>query len=260
MGPALIHSWDIPVKFAPMTTANLTLKLRSYDDEATKHHHDYHQLVLPVAGALSLTIDNTGGEVCDQQAAVIPAGKDHGFAALAHNRFLVADVPEALAPALERLPLFIALDPALSHYIAFLHHQLTLGGDSRGTERQMLLLLIQLLQERHAEAVNIDRRVAVAKAYLDEHFQQPISLAGLAGVANLSVRQLSDLFRQQVGMTPQQYLTEKRMQRAWQLLETSTQSIQGIAEQVGYTSLAAFSDRFRKHFGRSPRYFRQSGK
>ena len=243
-----------------MTSANLTLELRSYDDEAIKHHHDYHQLVLPVAGALSLTIDNTGGEVHGEQAAVIPAGKDHGFAALAHNRFLVADVPEALAPALERLPLFVSLDPALSHYVTFLHQQLAQGGSSQGTERQMLLLLIQLLQERHAEAVNIDRRVAVAKAYLDEHFQQPVSVTRLSALANLSVRQLNELFRRQVGMTPQHYLTEKRMQQAWKLLEGSNLSIGAVAAQVGYSSQAAFSDRFRKHFGQAPSHFRRTTK
>ena len=243
-----------------MDHTNPTLEIRSYDDEARTHHHDHHQLVLPVAGQLSLTIHRTEGRVSESQAAVIPAGFDHGFAADNPNRFLVADVPAALAPALERLPLFLPLDPTLAHYIAFLHQQLAQGIGGRNTERQMLMLLIQLFQERHQASVKMDRRIALAQAYLDEHYQQPVSLAGLAGVAYLSVRQLSDLFRQQVGMTPQQYLTEKRMQRAWQLLETSPLSIQAIAEQVGYTSLAAFSDRFRKHFGQSPRYFRQRGK
>ncbi|MDX1590191.1 MAG: AraC family transcriptional regulator [Oleiphilaceae bacterium] len=243
-----------------MDHTNPTLEIRSYDDEARTHHHDHHQLVLPVAGQLALTIHHTEGRVSEEQAAVIPAGFDHGFAADNPNRFLVADVPAALAPALERLPLFIPLDRSLAHYIAFLNQQLAQGVGGRNTERQMLMLLIQLFQERHQESLGMDRRIALATAYLDEHFQQPASLAGLAGVAHLSVRQLSELFRQQVGMTPQQYLTEKRMQRAWQLLETSPLSIQAIAEQVGYTSLAAFSDRFRRHFGQSPRYFRQSGK
>ncbi len=243
-----------------MDNTDLTLEIRSYDDEARKHHHDHHQLVLPMAGKLSLTIHHREGEVNADQAAVIPAGYDHGFAADQPNRFLVADVPAALAPALDRLPLFLPLDPTLGQYIAFLNQQLTQGIGGRHTERQMLLLLIQLLQERHGATPGLDRRIALARTYLDEHFEQSVSLTGLASVARLSVRQLSELFRKQVGMTPQQYLLERRMQQAWHLLETSSLSIQAIAERVGYASLAAFSDRFRKHFGHSPRYFRQYDK
>lgn len=60
-------------------------------------------------------------------------------------------------------------------------------------------------------------------------------------------------------MTPQQYLIERRMQRAWQLLSETDLQVQQVAERVGYSNLAAFSDRFRRHFGRSPRQFRRYG-
>jgi AraC-like DNA-binding protein len=161
---------------------------------------------------------------------------------------------------LERLPAFIPLDTTLAHYVCFLHQQLLQGVGSRSSERQMLLLLIQLLQERFGESLRLDRRVDAARAYLDQHFHQTVSLSQLARVANLSPRHLSDLFRRQLGMTPLQYLTEKRMQRAWQLLEVGELNVQQVADRVGYSNLAAFSDRFRKHFGQSPRYFRQIAK
>jgi len=57
-----------------------------------------------------------------------------------------------------------------------------------------------------------------------------------------------------------QYQTEKRMQRAWQMLELGAQSVEQVANSVGYGSLSAFSDRFRKHFGQSPRNIRQNDK
>lgn len=240
-----------------MTPTDLALELRSYAIETSTHSHDHHQLVLPVAGTLTLSINGRGGKVSDHRAAVIAAGHDHDFAATEANRFLVADVPEALAPALDRLPMFFELDPALTHYVQFLHQQALSGGTTLNTQRQMLLLLIQLMEERHRETIRTDRRVAVAKSYLDEHFRQPVSLAQLARLAHLSPRQLSELFQRQVGMSPHHYLTERRMQQAWHLLETSALSVQAIAEQVGYTSAAAFSDRFRKHFGQSPTRFRQ---
>ncbi|MFY0665524.1 MAG: helix-turn-helix domain-containing protein [Natronospirillum sp.] len=243
-----------------MTEPELGLHIRSYSEEGQKHSHNHHQLVLPLTGKLSLSIENVDGGVEHNKAAIIPSGSDHAYSASDENRFLVADVPEGLAPALERLPLFVELDRALLHYVQFLHHQVQQGGASFRSEHQMLLLLIQLLQERHGTRLNLDRRVAAAKHYVDEHFHQKITVAHLSAVAHLSTRQLNELFRHQIGMTPHQYLTELRMREAWRLLEQSDLSIQRIADAVGYSSLSTFSDRFAQHFRKSPSYFRRNPK
>ncbi|WP_338087294.1 AraC family transcriptional regulator [Marinobacter daepoensis] len=241
-----------------MPDSAISLHLRTYDDEVKQHTHSHHQIVLPLAGALALSVDAQEGEVAHRNAAIIPAGRGHGFLANTENRFLVADVPEGLAPALERLPCFVELDRAMLHYVQFLHHQM--GSGTVYTQQQMLLLLIQLLQERHGGALKLDRRVLAAKQFIDEHFRQPVTGKSLAGIANLSVRQLNDLFRAQVGMTPHQYLTELRMKEAWRLLEQSGMSMQRVADAVGYQSLSSFSDRFRNHFGKAPSHFRRKSK
>lgn len=235
---------------------NVTLDLRSYSDEALEHQHDYHQLVLPVMGGMEMSVSGSHQLLQGSYAAVVPAGAQHGCFADTDNRFVVADIPSDLAPALARLPEFIELDPALTHYVSFLHQQIINGeGGSKASQtsqRQMLLLLIQLLQEGYGETDALDKRIQRAKQYLDDHYAKPVTLVELAAFANISPRQLSELFRRQLSMTPQQYLIEKRMQQAWQLLEQEPLSVQQVADRVGYATVAAFSDRFRKHFGRSP--------
>lgn len=243
-----------------MANQLLSLDLRSYNREARSHQHDYHQLVLPVSGELAMRIGDREDVAFEGRLAVVAAGRQHEFSAARQNCFVVADIPAALAPELERLPPFIELDAALADYVRFLHRQLEQGDTYQTTQRQMLLLLVQLLTERFGGSGNIDRRILAARAYLDENFQAPVSSTELAAVAHLSVRQLGELFRRSLGMSPQQYLTEKRMQRAWQLLETSDLAVQQIADRVGYTSLSSFSHRFREHFGYSPRHFRRIGK
>ncbi|QEQ97785.1 AraC family transcriptional regulator [Neptunomonas concharum] len=244
-----------------MASINLILELRSYGSEAHTHQHDYHQLVLPVSGALEMSVGNSAGVAHENRAAVIAAGEDHGFAASSSNAFVVADISERLAPELAKLPAFITLDPVIAHYVSFLHSQLSQDKNrSQSSERQMLLLLIQLLKERYGETLAIDKRIETARIYLDQHFEQPVSLALLSTIAHLSRRQLSELFKQEIGMTPHQYLTEKRMQQAWKLLEAQQLSIQEVADQVGYNNLSAFSDRFKKYFGYSPRHFRSISK
>jgi len=44
------------------------------------------------------------------------------------------------------------------------------------------------------------------------------------------------------------------------LLEAGHLKVQMVADRVGYSSQAAFSDRFRQYFGYSPRNYRQIGK
>ncbi|MDX1553719.1 MAG: AraC family transcriptional regulator [Marinobacter sp.] len=243
-----------------MKHSEIGLHIRTYQNEGKSHSHDHHQLVLPLVGTLSLSVDAMEGEVAQHRAAIIPSGTGHGYASADDNRFLVADVPENLAPALDKLPCFVDLDPALLQYVQFLHAQLQNGTVSDFTQHQMLLLLIQLLQERHGSRLKLDRRVHAAKQFLADHFSHPLSLAEAAAVAHLSIRQLNDLFRRQVGMTPHQYLTELRMKEAWRLLEQSELSVQRVADAVGYSSLSAFSDRFRSHFGKAPSHFRRISK
>lgn len=243
----------------PMQLSNLTLDLRSYSPDTDNHQHDYHQLVLPIAGQLDIAVGNQSGRVNTDQAAIISAGEEHKFSGSADNCFVVADIPNILAPELEQLPAFIHLSPSLNQYVCFLHQQLQ-EYNSDSSQRQMLLLLIQLLQEQCGKTLKLDRRISTAQSYLDNHFNTEISISKLATIANLSSRQLSELFRKQLGMTPHQYLIERRMQHAWQLLERESLSIQQVADAVGYTSLSAFSDRFRKHFDIPPSYFRRSGK
>lgn len=243
-----------------MADSTPNLALRSYQQTFHIHAHKYHQVVLPLKGELLLDIAGQRGEVCHQQAALISAGQYHGFNPLDENRFVVVDIPIALAPTLPQLPSFIPLDNGLNHYIQFLEQQLQQNVLSHTCKQQMLSLLLQLLQERCGPIGQIDPRIAAARHYIEHNFQHNISLQQLASVANLSIRQLNELFQHHLGTSPQQYLIAKRMQQAQNLLETSNLSIQHIAEQVGYTSLASFSKRFRQHVGYSPRHFRQLGK
>ncbi len=243
-----------------MNAHHLSLDLRSYKEEVQAHQHDYHQLVFSVDGSLDIDVGGLEGRVSEHTASVIHAGQNHHFSADKKNQFLVADISGSLATELVSVPRFISIDDALTHYIRFLRQTLIQGCSSINSERQMLILLIHMLRERYGIQMAEDKRIEAARVHIDRYFSEPISLKQLACVASLSIRQLSELFRQQVGMTPQQYLIDKRMQEARHLLNTECLTVQQIADKVGYQNLSAFSDRFRQHFGQSPRQVRQKDK
>ncbi len=207
-----------------------------------------------------MCVDENEGYVCQKLAAVISAGQNHGFSSIDHNQFLVADIPSVLAPELNTLPNFISLDDSMLQYNHFLRTSLMQGNTHHNSQRQMLVLLVQLLKERFCTHKPIDHRIQSAQNYIDHYYNQTITLAEVAAIAHLSTRQLSQLFKDHFNTTPLSYQIEKRMQHALHLLETSNASIESIAESVGYKNLSAFSGRFKKHFNCSPKHIRQINK
>ncbi|MBB6049015.1 helix-turn-helix domain-containing protein [Armatimonas rosea] len=102
-----------------------------------------------------------------------------------------------------------------------------------------------------------DSRVAAAMAYLIENLAQPLTLTEVAASTGLSVSRLSHRFKDEVGITPGQFLERERLARAAQLLQLTTRPIAAIAEEVGFASPIHFSLRFKKAFGHNPRAFRK---
>ena len=104
-----------------------------------------------------------------------------------------------------------------------------------------------------------DIRVAAAMAFLIENLAQPLTLTRVARDVGLSVSRLSHRFKDEVGITPGQFLERERLARACQLLQLTTRPIAAIAEEVGFASPIHFSLRFKKAFAVSPREFRKRG-
>ena len=78
-----------------MKHSEIGLHLRTYEEEGKSHSHDHHQLVLPLVGTLSLSVDAKEGKVAQHRAAIIPAGIGHGYAATDDNRFWLQMSPKA---------------------------------------------------------------------------------------------------------------------------------------------------------------------
>ena len=51
-----------------MKYSEIGLHIRTYEDEGKSHSHDHHQLVLPLVGTLSLSVDAKAGEVARKRS------------------------------------------------------------------------------------------------------------------------------------------------------------------------------------------------
>ncbi|WP_299922754.1 AraC family transcriptional regulator [uncultured Nocardioides sp.] len=93
--------------------------------------------------------------------------------------------------------------------------------------------------------------------HLDRHFAEPFDLDHLAGLAGMSRFHFLRSFALTYGVTPAAYLSERRVERAQDLLRAANLTVTEVCHAVGYSSLGSFSARFRAIVGESPSDFQR---
>lgn len=91
-----------------------------------------------------------------------------------------------------------------------------------------------------------------------DHLDEDLTLATLASKAHLSTRTLSRRFEAETGRGAQQWVTERRVERARALLEDTSMSVTEIAFATGFGSLASFRRQFARLSGTTPRAYRET--
>jgi AraC-like DNA-binding protein len=142
------------------------------------------------------------------------------------------------------------------------------GFGAAGAIRGILLQLISLACQRHEAPLleqaarhsgRSSRRDALQRVmrYVREHLGEEISLNDAAAAAMLSPNYLAHLLKKQTDRTFTELVTERRLERAKELLLTSSIRIGDIALQCGFSDADYFSRRFRQLIGVTPRQFRE---
>jgi transcriptional regulator GlxA family with amidase domain len=94
-----------------------------------------------------------------------------------------------------------------------------------------------------------------ARDHADRHFAEQLTLHDLAAVAMLSKYHFLRLFRAAYGQTPAAYVSERRVERAQDLLRRTNLTVTEVCHAVGFSSLGSFSSRFTEITGESPSVF-----
>ena len=96
-----------------------------------------------------------------------------------------------------------------------------------------------------------------ARDFADRHYAEPMSLGEIAGVAGLSKYHFLRLFRATYGITPMEYVSQRRIERAQDLLRATNLTVTEVCFAVGFSSLGSFSSRFRQLVGESASVFQR---
>mgnify|MGYP005852418207 CR=1 FL=1 len=94
--------------------------------------------------------------------------------------------------------------------------------------------------------------------FIETNYDRQISMADVAKQVHLSVSRLAHLFKEQMGITLVDYLTNVRISQAKRLLLSTDKSCTTICFEVGYNNQSYFTRTFKDMVGMTPRQFRQS--
>ncbi|WP_079412226.1 AraC family transcriptional regulator [Paenibacillus ferrarius] len=121
-------------------------------------------------------------------------------------------------------------------------------------------LLYELVEQLHEQGVDVIRPDLVSQAiyYMEEHYQETVTLEALAETLECTSRQLLRLFKNQMNTSPIVYLIGLRVNKAKALLVYTDRTLKEISESVGYADSYYFSRIFKKQEGISPQRFKES--
>lgn len=119
---------------------------------------------------------------------------------------------------------------------------------------EVLLLAVRENAQSHERP--LDERVQHILDLITHNFTDQYTIEALAREVSLSPSRLCHLFKQEIGDSITNVILTLRLGQAARLLEFTSYSINGIAEQVGFSSAFYFSRQFHQRFGQSPRDYR----
>ena len=189
-----------------------SLSIRAYTRQKHGHTHDYHQLVLPVAGVIDIELESYVGSVSVGECVVIPAGVCHHFRAHESARFIVADLNELPSNLLDTTSLVFPISAPLLSYLSFVESQLQHRVEDT-LEDSMMSMFNQLMIQQSCD-MKIDRRIRLAIQAIDQDLSDEISIDSLAAKACLSPTQFKKLFKLSTGQSVMQYVAKQRMEKA----------------------------------------------
>lgn len=183
--------------------------------------------------------------------------------------FLVSDLTfeenifelEVLANSYEKKLLDFILRYFTEHYTdSYVYYKLPDSSRLRipyNVAQTTLSLFLMLLDERYNIVSTTPTNLLKTIEYIHSHYDSNILLDDLCGIAHLSESQLVRKFNEVFNTPPHKYIMNFKMYMSACMLNEGN-SVTNTALALGYSSVNAFSNAFKKHFGFSPKGLKQN--
>lgn len=137
----------------------------------------------------------------------------------------------------------------------YMHHEISCQNLA-----EIFIIYIMRLQNLNLTPsldTKMSKECGIAKRYIDSNYMENITLDLLAELTHMNKFYLVHSFTKYTGMSPINYLAQKRIQISMEYLASTDYSIAQIASNVGFSSQSYFSQVFRKALGMTPVQYRK---
>jgi AraC-like DNA-binding protein len=200
-------------------------------------------LALAISPELICSVINDLNEQCPKL--------DRNEWTLDYRNFHLGDDPRVLQTIHQLVQIFIDNEPAKDVLASLKLRELLV----RLMQTQARLLLVQ-----ESKLWINQYRLAAAVEYIKTHLHERISIEDLCKKSCMSRQHFFRCFKQELGITPIEFINQEKVKRAKELLAYSNLSISEVCFQVGFSSVAYFDRVFKHLVGKSPRQFHLESK
>jgi AraC-like DNA-binding protein/mannose-6-phosphate isomerase-like protein (cupin superfamily) len=241
-------------------------KITAYDVREHRHDSD-HELFLPLQGEIQLRFHDQVLKAGPGKMLYMPPGIEHAFSSSksGEGERLIAVISAKLWKASSGTNHQACILPLSQLSKELLFHLLI--HPRTKTAKSLIATFVETLSEMlenpslggqkdtaHLRGKISDIRLKKAVELIEDSYREAIPLEKIARSAGLSVRSLNRLAQIELGLTPKQILTLKRVDEAKSLLKQK-KAVTDVALSVGYSSVSQFITVFRKATGRLPSGF-----
>ena len=202
--------------------------------------------------------DEIAGCIAADQPQALQIAVRHHFSQLTEapppRDLVVVKTTEAYCDAAAKLK--SKVDSLVSLSFEQLYQHLVNCSSLQELHECFLPVVAELYQNYRSLAYGEPDTIDQVQAYINQNYQQKLTLSSLSEMFYFSPNYLSTLFCKKTGVTLSTYIKNVRMRRAKQILSDTRLSINEVARLVGYNDYRHFCSLFKKEFHQSPHHYR----
>ncbi len=264
-----------------ITDKHLPIKLQHFFIEKEEHamHKHWHkslEIIIPVHGTVKLWINGKQAKVKRGDIYIINSRDVHQMYWIEDTSYyegycLQIDYQYMLAsnPRLKYIYFNNPKDKRMTNTIIRIIDVIVRAYNKHNEntllyiESHILLLLYVLCenlgvyQDDQVKEKSNDKRIHDIVSYMEIHYYEDLTIESIANHFHLSTRYLSTIFKEQLGISPKEYLTRYRLKKAEESLVETNYTIIDIAMSHGFSNLNSFFREFKKHYGQTPLQYRK---
>lgn len=246
------------------------------------HWHEEMELLYPLNGEADITIENKTYRLPKKNVTVIECCKVHSTFAhdnssmylrihLAKERLEtyfpeitnchIQCIPEEISP--EQFPEYYNICNLLAELTRlYMYDALAFRLEAEGLILQVIARLSRFFTSSDTRSISTSdpltyERIRAIIRYVEEHFQENISLQDAASFLGISREYFCRIFKKNTGASFLQYLDEVRLSKIYNDLQATSLPIGEIAEKNGFTNQKRFNQAFKKMYGCTPSSIRK---